>query len=90
MSITAHDAEMVFLPYRICFFKLYHIICTIQREDLQKAAALFQTVQIVTDGMILVAVIDNGDCFLDLLSDGQRELAFRIEHQAIQIIISRL
>jgi len=82
---------MVFLPYRMCFFKLYHIICTIQREALQKAAAaLFQTVQIVTDGMILVAVIDNGDCFLDLLSDGQRELVFRIEHQAIQIIISRL
>ena len=50
-------------------------------------AVPFQTVQIVTDGVVLVAVSDNGDCFLDFLFAGQRVLIFQIEHQVIQIRI---
>ena len=50
-------------------------------------AVPFQTIQIVTDGVILVAVSDNGDCFLDFLFAGQRVLIFQIEHQVIQIRI---
>ena len=37
--------------------------------------------------MILVAVSDNGDCFLDFLFAGQRVLILQIEHQVIQIRI---
>lgn len=37
--------------------------------------------------MLLVAVSDNGDSFLDFLFAGQRVLIFQIEHQVIQIRI---
>ena len=46
-----------------------------------------ETVQIVTDGVVLVAVSDNRDCFLDFLFAGQCVLIFQIEHQVIQIRI---
>ena len=42
-----------------------------------------QAVQIVTDGVVFVAVSDNGDCLLDFLFAGQRVLIFQIEHQVI-------
>ena len=50
-------------------------------------AVPFQTVQIVTDGVVLVTVSDNGDCFLDFLFAGQCVLIFQIEHQIIQVRI---
>ena len=43
------------------------------------------TIQIVTDGVVLVAVSDNGDGFLDFLFVGQSVLIFQIEHEVIQI-----
>ena len=50
-------------------------------------AVPFQTVQIVTDGVVLVAVSDNGDGFLDFLLAGQSVLIFQIEHEIIQVCI---
>jgi len=47
----------------------------------------FQTVQIVTDGVVLIAVSDNGDSFLDFLLARQCVFIFQIEHQIIQVRI---
>ena len=50
-------------------------------------AVPFQPIQIVTDGVIFIAVSDNGDCLLDFLFAGQCVLIFQIEHQIIQVRI---
>ena len=48
-------------------------------------AVPFQIVQIVTDGVVLVAVGYNGDCFLDFLLAGQSVLVLQIEHEIVQV-----
>ena len=50
-------------------------------------AVPFQTVQIVLDGVVLVAVSYDGDSFLDFLLAGQSIVIFQIEHEVVQIRI---
>ena len=48
-------------------------------------AVPFQAVQIVADGVVLVAVRDNGNGFFNLLFAGQSVLVLQIEHEVIEV-----
>ena len=48
-------------------------------------AVPFQAVQVVADGVILVAVRDNGNGFFNLLFAGQSVLVLQIEHEVIEV-----
>ena len=48
-------------------------------------AVPFQAVQVITDGVVLVAVRDNGNGFFNLLFAGQSVLVLQIEHEVIEV-----